>query len=69
MWVFDNDTLRFLQVNDAACEQYGYTRTELADMTTLDLRRADDRDELANLVDARDLSAEPTRRGLAAPNP
>ncbi len=57
MWVFDNDTLRFLQVNDAACQQYGYTHAELAGMTILDLREPEARAELADLVKQRDLSA------------
>ena len=26
MWVYDLETLRFLAVNDAAVEQYGYSR-------------------------------------------
>jgi PAS domain S-box-containing protein len=32
-WVFDNTTLAFLAVNDAAVEQYGYSREELLGMT------------------------------------
>jgi two-component system cell cycle sensor histidine kinase/response regulator CckA len=36
-WVFDTDTLRFLQVNAAAVGQYGYTREEFLRMTLLDI--------------------------------
>ncbi|MGO4701276.1 putative bifunctional diguanylate cyclase/phosphodiesterase [Dyella sp. 2RAB6] len=37
-WVFDADTLRFLEVNAAAMKAYGYTREELLGMTIADLR-------------------------------
>jgi len=38
MWVFDLDTLRILQVNDAAIQQYGYSETEFRALTARDLR-------------------------------
>lgn len=38
MWVFDVETLRFLVVNDAAIEQYGYSREEFLGMTIKDIR-------------------------------
>jgi PAS domain S-box-containing protein len=37
-WVFDVDSLRFLEVNDAALRQYGYTREAFADLTLRDIR-------------------------------
>lgn len=37
-WVFDIETLRFLEVNRAAVMQYGYTREEFLAMTILDIR-------------------------------
>jgi PAS domain S-box-containing protein len=37
-WVVDNETLRFLQVNDAAVRQYGYTQQEFQAMSVLELR-------------------------------
>jgi two-component system cell cycle sensor histidine kinase/response regulator CckA len=49
-WVFDSETLRFLQVNDAAVRQYGYSQEEFENMTVLDIRpenaRADFREQL-----------------------
>jgi two-component system, cell cycle sensor histidine kinase and response regulator CckA len=42
-WVFDSETLRFLQVNEAAVRQYGYTADEFDTMTMLDIRPAEDR--------------------------
>ena len=41
-WVVDNETLNFLQVNDAAVRQYGYTHEEFETMSALDLRAEGD---------------------------
>jgi diguanylate cyclase (GGDEF)-like protein/PAS domain S-box-containing protein len=38
MWMYDRDTLGFLQVNDAAVAHYGYTREEFQTMTLLDVQ-------------------------------
>lgn len=38
MWIFDAHTLRFLQVNKAAIERYGYTTDEFMSMTIKDIR-------------------------------
>jgi two-component system, cell cycle sensor histidine kinase and response regulator CckA len=37
-WVLDPETLRFLEVNDAAVHQYGYSHEEFRSMTILDIR-------------------------------
>ncbi len=38
MWMYDRDTLAFLQVNDAAVAHYGYTREEFRQMTLLEVQ-------------------------------
>lgn len=38
MWVFDVETLRFLEVNEAAIFHYGYSREEFLQMTIKDIR-------------------------------
>ncbi len=38
MWVFDEETLAFLAVNEAACRHYGYSREEFLGMTIRDIR-------------------------------
>ncbi len=38
MWVFDNETARFLAVNDATVAHYGYTREQFLAMTILEIR-------------------------------
>ena len=42
MWVYDLETLKFLTVNDAAVEHYGYRRDEFLSMTITDIRPAED---------------------------
>ena len=38
MWVFDLETLAFLEVNEATIQQYGYSREEFLEMTIADIR-------------------------------
>lgn len=42
MWIFDRQTLAFLDVNEAAVQHYGYTRHEFLSMTIKDIRPAED---------------------------
>ena len=44
MWVFDLETLTFLEVNEAATRHYGYTREEFLAMTLADLRSSEKHD-------------------------
>ncbi len=45
-WVFDVETLRFVEVNEAAIAQYGYSRDEFLAMTIIDIRPEEHRQEL-----------------------
>ena len=47
MWIYDLDTLRFLDVNNAAVEQYGYSREEFAQMTISEIRPSTELERLA----------------------
>ena len=42
MWVYDLETLRFLAVNDAAVEHYGYSREDFLRMTIEEIRPPED---------------------------
>ncbi len=42
MWIYDLETLRFLEVNAAAVEKYGYSRDEFLAMTVKDIRPSED---------------------------
>ncbi len=44
MWVYDLEDLKFLAVNDAAVEKYGYSRDEFLGMTAEDIRPPEDVD-------------------------
>ena len=46
MWVFDRETLVFLDVNDAAVQTYGYSREEFLHMRIVDIRPPEDVPEL-----------------------
>ena len=37
MWIYDLETLFFLEVNDAAIDHYGYSREEFLSMTLKDI--------------------------------
>jgi two-component system cell cycle sensor histidine kinase/response regulator CckA len=53
MWVFDRETLQFLQVNDAALRLYGYSHSDLLRMSVTALHPADEVQKLlAALQDA-----------------
>jgi PAS domain S-box-containing protein len=48
MWIYDVASLKFLQVNDAACSMYGYSREEFLNMTIAEIRPAEDVPALLN---------------------
>lgn len=52
MWVFDERSLRFLKVNQAAIELYGYTRDEFLAMTILDIRPESERSRVREFIRA-----------------
>jgi PAS domain S-box-containing protein len=59
MWVFDVDTTRFLNVNKAAIDSYGYSAAEFLSMTLFDIRLESEHPRLVRQLE--DDSAE--RRG------
>jgi len=59
MWVFDRETLAFLEVNDAAVRAYGFSRSEFLSMTLLDIRPSEDKPEfLRQTAEPRQSTAE-----------
>ena len=50
MWLFDTETLSFLDVNTAASRQYGYSKDEFLAMTIKDIRPTEHVLELEELV-------------------
>ena len=56
-WIYDEDTLDFLEVNDMAIRNYGYSREEFLGMTILDIRPEEDKDRL--IKDVEDVRGHP----------
>ncbi|MFA6127680.1 MAG: PAS domain S-box protein [Bacteroidales bacterium] len=53
MWIYDLETMVFLEVNNAAIKHYGYTKEEFLSMTLMDIRPGEDIDALLKLVENR----------------
>jgi PAS domain S-box-containing protein len=51
MWLYSPETLHFLQVNEAALERYGYTRSEFLAMTVPGLLATDQLDRMEEVVE------------------
>ncbi len=51
MWIYDLETLRFMEVNDTAIMQYGYSREEFQCMTLKDIRPTEDIETLLTDVE------------------
>ena len=50
MWIYDPDTLKFVEVNQAAIDHYGYSEEEFMEMTLLDIRPEEDAEALKESV-------------------
>ncbi len=51
MWVYDVESLKFLAVNDAAVDMYGYTKEEFLSMTIMEIRSKRERERLLNVIE------------------
>ncbi len=51
MWVFDPETLKFLNVNNAALKHYGYSKEEFLSMTIKDIRPSYELDKLYGTIE------------------
>jgi PAS domain S-box-containing protein len=65
MWVFDHETLAFLEVNDAAVQHYGYSREEFLKMTVADIRPAEEVPAMLEYLHELVTADTSTRLGLA----
>ncbi|MCW5731349.1 MAG: PAS domain S-box protein [Alphaproteobacteria bacterium] len=50
MWVYDLETLRFVEVNAAAVAHYGYSRAQFLERTIADIRPAEDVSDVREIV-------------------
>ncbi|HXX16513.1 MAG TPA: PAS domain S-box protein [Candidatus Eremiobacteraceae bacterium] len=57
-WLYEIETLKFLRVNQAAKELYGYTGEEFAEMTVLEIRPEEQRDKALSYIRELGVDAE-----------
>ncbi|HEY4063679.1 MAG TPA: ATP-binding protein [Puia sp.] len=60
-WIYDQETLKFLEVNEAAIRSYGYSEEEFLRMTISDIRPMEDLGRLYDDVEAIQLRPETYR--------
>lgn len=60
-WIYDSETLRFLNVNEAAIKSYGYSKEEFMNMTIVDIRPKEDFLLLQNALDRIEQDREITK--------
>ncbi len=53
MWLYDQETLKFIQVNKAAVDHYGFSKTEFYAMTIMDIRPDSEKNKTAIAIQAR----------------
>jgi len=51
MWIYNNETLGIIKVNDAAVEKYRYNRSEFLKMSIYDIRPKEDREKFDNYLE------------------
>ncbi len=63
MYIYDRATLRFVAVNQAAVERYGYSREEFAARTIMELRPPEEQVKLQSMVSAPESGPVPPYAG------
>jgi PAS domain S-box-containing protein len=64
MWLRDPDTLQFVAVNEAALQQYGYSREEFLQMTVRDILAPEEVESIAEFRWDRTTGIEPWNAGV-----
>src|SRR5882724_2232587 len=52
MWLYDLDAFRFIDMNQAALKEFGYTRDELLALTLFDIRPASEAPRLTAILES-----------------
>ncbi|HRE82709.1 MAG TPA: PAS domain S-box protein, partial [Opitutaceae bacterium] len=63
MWLYDAESLRFLEVNAAAQRTYGYTREEFLGMSIMDIRSSEEQTRLSKVI-RNDVATRASERGI-----
>ena len=64
MWVIDLETFRFLDVNEMAVLQYGYSREEFLLMSAIDIRPDDEKERFKNADHSYEIDSTNYQRGI-----
>lgn len=64
MWIFEQETLKFLEVNDAALQHYGYTREEFLRLTLRDVTVSEELPAMIEYLHKLMGDASPPRAGF-----
>jgi PAS domain S-box-containing protein len=64
MWIYEMDTYQIMDVNDSVLSSYGYTREEMLKMNIMDLRPAEDRQSLEEIIKYYKLTKGPIHFGV-----
>ncbi len=64
MYVFHKETLRFLAVNQAVVEMYGYSQDELLSMSVLDIRDPDEQQRFLEFHQQRQQDRQPPKASI-----
>ena len=64
MWIYEMDTYQIMDVNDSVLSSYGYTREEMLNMSIMDLRPAEDRQSLEEIIKYYKLTKGPIHFGV-----
>jgi PAS domain S-box-containing protein len=59
-WMYDLNTFKFMSVNEAAINHYGYSREEFLQMSVLDIRPAEDKENV--IISSKRMLANGTKR-------
>lgn len=66
MWLYDKETLRFIDVNNAAIEQYGYSLKEFLNMSITDIRSESEVKRLLSYIKTTGSSPSDTHKQAGA---
>jgi PAS domain S-box-containing protein len=64
MWVLELPSLRFLDVNESALRQYGYSRAEFLSMTAVEIRPDEEKEKFINVDRSGERPKEPHKMGI-----
>jgi PAS domain S-box-containing protein len=64
MWIIDEITSKFLDVNEMAILQYGYSRKEFLSMSAIDIRPEEDKERFRQLDNSTEINGTKFNRGI-----